>query len=112
MKKSHLLSVRIDPEELEIVRSRAQSLNWPVGRYIRSLIHADDSNGYMANAEILSDLLVQTKREGTNLNQIARRINRGRFDSGMAAELDECIRAISSSAKAIADALQKARRPF
>lgn len=112
MKKSHLLSVRIDSEELNIVRSRAQSLSWPVGRYIRSLIHADDSKGYAANAEILSCLLVQIKRQGTNLNQIARRINRGKFDSDTAAELDECIKAISSSAEAVADALQKARRPF
>lgn len=112
MKKNHLLSVRIDSEELEIVRSRAQYLNWPVGRYIRSLIHTDNPNGYAANAEILSELLIQTKREGTNLNQIARRLNRGRLDSDTATELDKCIRAISSNAEKIASALQEARRPF
>lgn len=84
--RKRMLSLRLLPEEHALLRSRACSAGLSVGAYLRTSALGDAGPRARPAPSIDADLLARAvaalNKVGSNLNQIARAINRERLAGG------------------------------
>ena len=112
MRKDARVTVRFTGDDWAAVKDRAAKQNMPIARYIRALVFTAQGDIPAYDWSLLSSLLVQTKRIGTNLNQITRRINKKGADPALQLELMGCLAEVDGVAKDISSAMAAARKPL
>lgn len=112
MRKDARVTVRFAGDDWAAVKDRAAKQNMPIARYIRALVFTAQGDIPAYDWSLLSSLLVQTKRIGTNLNQITRRINKKGADPALQHEPMGCLAEVDSVAKDISSAMAAARKPL
>lgn len=101
-------SVRLDEKERAELERRAETLNQSIGAFIR--FRCLDSPGERAgrrsdrDREDLRRLLGQVGKIGSNLNQIARRLNQG--DTQTRETIEQAIEDLGTVSKAVLEALK------
>lgn len=95
MKKDRYLSIRLSEQERRSLRRSAKRAGLTVSAYVRAIADADADGGIVRVVRLdvdegsLGALLHEMKKQGTNLNQIAFRLNaKGSVD---AAELHDVL---------------------
>lgn len=112
MRKNARVTVRFTSDDWITIKGRAAEQNMSIARYIRTIVFAAQGDTPVYDWSLLSSLLVQTKRIGTNLNQIARRINKKGADPTFQLELMGCLAEVEGVAKDISSAMAAARKPL
>ena len=82
------ITVRYSPEEIEKVKFKAKEMKMITSKYIRTM--SLDGEAYMLVAPEYTNVMNEMTRIGTNINQIARRLNdQGSFYYDELAEIKE-----------------------
>lgn len=113
MQKDKYFNIRLGEAELRKLRRCASRAGLSMSAYVRSLINADAGGSAVRIVQLnvdeakLDALLHEMKKQGTNLNQIAYRLNaRGSVDG---AELHAALERHSEAASALADLIDGLR---
>ncbi len=76
-KRTERIEVRLTPEEKQAMKSMADAAGMSASSFLRASAIGDGYEPPQVNAKQLNELLHQIKKLGTNMNQIAYRLNRG-----------------------------------
>lgn len=89
MSKDKYFNIRLSAAERQKLQRTARRAGLSMSDYVRSIISADDGSGTVRLVQVnvdekrLAELLHELKKSGTNLNQIAYKLNaRGDIDLG------------------------------
>jgi hypothetical protein len=82
-KLSEAITVRVSAEEIEVIRRMADAKRLSVSGFLRHLLFPDwqipkQSKKPEPHYALYSETMIQLGRLGSNVNQIARQLNRGR----------------------------------
>lgn len=113
MSKDKYFNIRLSAAERQKLRRAARRAGLSMSDYVRSIINADDGSGAVQFVQMnvdekrLDDLLHELKKSGTNLNQIAYKLNaRGDIDLG---EFSDAIRRHGRAASDVTDFIEELR---
>ncbi len=113
MSKDKYFNIRLSSAERQKLQRSAKRAGLSMSDYVRSIINIDDGRGTIQLVQInvdekrLEDLLHELKKTGTNLNQIAHKLNaRGDIDLG---ELGEVMRRHRQAAIDVSDFMDELR---
>lgn len=113
MSKDKYFNIRLSAAERQKLQRAARRAGLSMSDYVRSIINADDGSGTVQLVQMnvdekrLDDLLRELKKSGTNLNQIAYKLNaRGDIDLG---EFGEAVRRHRRAASDVSDFIEELR---
>lgn len=113
MSKDKYFNIRLTTAERQKLQRTARRAGLSMSDYVRSIINADDGSGTVQLVQVnvdekrLADLLHELKKSGTNLNQIAYKLNaRGDIDLG---EFGEAVRRHTQAASDVSDFIEELR---
>lgn len=98
LKRTHAVMIRFNDTEYSIITTYAQDANLPVAEYGRKLILNQPVNiryEITADTPEIKKLIAEFGKIGSNLNQIARHLNReGAFTTELKNTIQQCISTI------------------
>ncbi len=105
-KRSSRLEVRLTEEEMDMLDERVHASGRSRSDYVRHRLQKVGGSAVPAvTAKGLREALVELKRCGSNVNQIARKLNAGLS----APEADTCLKELSAATAKIAEAVKISR---
>lgn len=108
-RRTERLDVRLTPDEKREMKERARTAGMSASSYVRASAIEGGYAPPQVDAEGLNELLHQVKKLGTNLNQIAHRLNRG--DDVPRGEVSAALERHREAALGLERLIDDARRP-
>ena len=106
---AHIIVLMTDGERAAIV-DRSSSFGMPPSTFMReTALRVNEKPVKIADESTLRQMLVEMKRQGNNLNQAQRAINKYGVDGQTAHQLSEAISLIARTASQLSDLLSKAK---
>lgn len=108
--KTAHINVRMTEEERAAIVARSSSFGMAPSAYMReAALHIGEKPVRVADEAILRQTLAEMKRQGNNLNQVARAVNRYGIDGQTARELSEAVGLVARAASELSDLLSKTK---
>ena len=108
--KTAHINVRMTEEERAAIVARSSSFGMAPSAYMReAALHIGEKPVMVADEAILRQTLTEMKRQGNNLNQVARAVNRYGIDEQTARKLSEAVGLVARSASELSDLLSKTK---
>lgn len=108
-RKTERVIIRVSPSELTRLKKAAASADLTISEYLRSLIGEEHLEVLRLELDpsVLASLLLELKRQGNNLNQLALRANRN--SSIDASEVSAALVSCRSAADSVMRLIEEAR---
>lgn len=104
------VNVRMTPEERTAIAARSSACGMPPSTFMReSALRIGEAPVRVADETTLRKILVEMKRQGNNLNQAVRAVNKYGVDGQTARQLSEAVGLIARTASQLSDLLSKAK---
>lgn len=105
------LGVRLSAAEHHKIKLRAQSANLSMSEYVRNKALVDDANRPIIHTdpETLTQLHIDLRRIGNNLNQLTRAAHLGKHDSALQQELHETLALVEQASMDVSSFLRDSR---
>ena len=109
VKTAHI-NVRMTEEERAAIVARSSSCNMPPSTFMReAAFRIGEKPVRIADEATLRQMLTEMKRQGHNLNQAVRAVNKYGVDGQTAHQLSEAVGLIAHTASQLSDLLSKAK---
>ena len=108
-RKTERVIIRVSPSDLTRLKRAAASADLTMSEYLRSLIGEErlEVLRFELDPSVLASLLLELKRQGNNLNQLAMRANRN--SSIDASEVSDALVSCRSAADSVMRLIEEAR---
>lgn len=108
--KTAHINVRMTEEERDAIVSRSSSCNMPPSTFMReAALHIEEKPVRVADEATLRQMLAEMKRQGNNLNQAVRAVNKYGIDGQTALQLSEAVGLVARAASELSNLLSKTR---
>ena len=108
--KTAHINVRMTEEERAAIVARSSSFCIAPSTFMReAALRIGEKPVRVADEAILRQTLTEMKRQGNNLNQVARAVNRYGIDEQTARELSEAVCLVARAASELSDLLSKTK---
>ena len=108
--KTAHINVRMTEEERAAIVARSSSFGMPPSTFMRETsLHIGEKPVRVADEAALRQMLTEMKRQGNNLNQAVKAVNRYGIDEQTAHELSEAVGLVARAAYQLSDLLSKTK---
>lgn len=108
--KTAHINVRMTDGERAAIVARSSSFGMPPSTFMReAALHIGEKPVKVANETALRQMLTEMKRQGNNLNQAVRAVNKYGVDAQTAQQLSEAVGLIARTASQLSELLSKAK---
>lgn len=108
--KTAHINVRMTDKERATIVARSSSCNLAPSAFMReSALHIGEKPVRVADEAILRQMLTEMKRQGNNLNQAVRAVNKYGIDGQTSRQLSEAVGLVARTASELSNLLSKTR---
>lgn len=108
--KTAHVNVRMTEEERAAIVARSSSCNMPPSTFMReAALHIGEKPVRVADETTLRQILTEMKRQGNNLNQAVRAVNKYGIDAQTSRQLSEAIALVSRTASQLSHLIAKSQ---
>lgn len=111
--KTAHINVRMTEEERVAIVARSSSLGMAPSTFMReAVLRIGEKPVRVADEATLRQMLTEMKRQGNNLNQAVKAVNRYGIDGQTSRQLSEAVGLVARAASELSDLLSKTKDPL